>query len=77
MKQRPDESRSEKRVRKREEGISKQVERDFGKGILPPFSDDEEVEPVLVPQFGPGMKPKQRKKSAKRKSSKPAPFPLS
>lgn len=76
--ERPQETRSQRRVRKREEGMERKVERDFGKGILPPFSDDEAEKPEsLVPHFGPAMQPKKRKKSAKRQSSKAGYFPLS
>ena len=76
--ERPKETRSERRVRKREEGQARVVERDFGRGILPPFSDDEPNEPeVQLRVFGPGMQPKKKKQGAKRKSSKPGPFPIS
>ena len=65
------------RIRKREAGIARNIERDFGKGIVAPFSEDEDEEQenlaILVPRYGPAPQPKKKKKGAKRKSSKPMP----
>lgn len=72
----PEETRSQRRVRKREEGQRRVIEPDFGEGKLAPFRNTAS-EGHLLPQYGPGMRPKKKKKTATRQSSGAGSFPTS